>query len=971
MRSTSLRVCGFLGGFWALGFVVTCSISEPRGQAASQGSLKGLGRSPSTGVPLGGAPLRERRSQEISHHTFVSQGSLLQQQETEGRHPPMVEAVTEAGGEGGAAAATTAAAAGAAKETETETGQETRGPTGDPEKEADREPGDDEPKKETGTSAITCMERVGPLSLDVSFVAERCVGPMYLRYQGNNTKFIEKRLLVSNKGTEAISVTLYLGSASFTPDHQHTSSTQQQQQQQQQRQQQPQEKAEAIARELVKFRRKHPTSHRVRVWCLLAAEVLLFLGKGGSSAETSDNSIVLQTEEGAAAAAALCTLTVRKLGDLSDRGKQEGDFSDTNARCQLLKTIDFMAVTLDGEADEGMLEKEKGLFAELFSSDIVNNWEVSGRVSVQMAPAEFDAPSQVTTPLEALRTHQESAFVEPFVPVDTIWIKVGRASTEAFDSSYAERLWGLFATKCIDAFRLGEKGSEDVVVGVVDTGISSHSDLQGSLVDFTRTGAKAAPTDVHGHGTHVSGELLLHASPFCSFLLGSVASALKAIDYALTAGVQIINNSWGGPLESEALRRALQLAATANHGLGVLVVNSAGNDAQDLNRSSFYPASVQLPNSITVAAMTPGGQLVSYSNYGAKSVHLAAPGENIYSDLPRNRYGYRSGSSSAAPFVAAVAALVYGAFSGVGSRPHAQEVKEILRVSSAPENDLVGKVAWGATVDAQAAVQLVNELAEREPCAPVTHLGGMWAQLKCSDKQFELKPGEARVVTVYVRAYMPGNYKELSKHTSCKPQKREERLLVCCSLCNFAHRAELQVSVSSAATGERVAGGAVSIRMSSNQFIPLEIREANLQRAVQAEEAFADFLKEADESTSDLCGLQQRFLVTTRATSLLSSNAGEDDGETSDGHTTPWIIAGGTAGLLLLLVAAGFLIKTRWSRRPDYVLEHDEALMPSRKDEEEGLLSEFGDALSEEAQRAALLEEAAPSARYCLISSAS
>ncbi|KAL8443785.1 hypothetical protein Emag_005809 [Eimeria magna] len=191
-----------------------------------------------------------------------------------------------------------------------------------------------------------------------------------------------------------------------------------------------------------------------------------------------------------------------------------------------------------------------------------------------------------------------------------------------------------------------------------------------------------------------------------SVLQGSVASALRAIDYALSAGVQIINNSWGGPSESEALRRALQLAASAYNGLGVLVVNSAGNEAQDLDKNSFFPASVQLPNSITVAAMTPGGQLVSYSNYGAESVHLAAPGENIYSDLPRNRFGYRSGSSFAAPFVAAVAALVYGAFNGVGSRPHAQEVKEILRVSSAPEEKLVGKVAWGATVDAEAAVQV-------------------------------------------------------------------------------------------------------------------------------------------------------------------------------------------------------------------------------------------------------------------------
>ncbi|KAL8428370.1 hypothetical protein ACSSS7_007270 [Eimeria intestinalis] len=789
--------------------------------------------------------------------------------------------------------------------------EETDGETGGTGKVPDKEAAGEAGGGQTGggvnpsidkDSAGACTEEFGPVAVDSSFLSERCVGPIYLRYQGENTtKFIERRLLISNKGSEVIRVTLSLGNATFTPDQQHTSSNQQDQhqqhqhQQQQQQQQQPQEKAEDLARDVAKFRRKYPKSH---------PEVLLFLGREGSSTTAGENTGVLQTNEGATAAAAVCNSVVAILGDLGHVERQEEDFSS------------------------GLSARHEAI--------------IRGSVSVQMASAKLDAPKPVASPLQTFRSHQE---------------KLGKASAGvAADSVYEEKLWGLFAAKCIDAFRLGEKGSRDVLVGIVDTGISTHSDLEDSIVitrgnlaavdapdddpdadaDVAAPAAAATPAaatvaaaavcaahavndssysplfpsapsvaggfvmDAHGHGTHVSGIIaasdngvgVCGCAPNTKLVQakftnpngeGSVASALKAIDFALSAGVQIINNSWGAPSESKALKRALQIAATANDGLGVLVVNSAGNEAMDIDKNSFFPASIQLPNSITVAAMTPGGQLVSYSNYGVESVHLAAPGENIYSDLPGNTYGYRSGSSSAAPFVA-------------------------------------GKVAWGATVDAEAAVQ-------------VARLGGMWAQLRCSDKEFYLRPGEARAVTVYVRAYLPGNYGPAS-HKPSKTHQLQPPIAVFLLLFDlrfFSRRAQLHVSVFSASNGNFVTGGGVRIRMSSNRFIPLETHKVNLQKAVEAEGAFSDLLQDANEDDSHLCNLQKRFLVITSAASLLSCT-----------YTTQQ-----RQLLMLLLLLLLLLLAVSGSSRPDDVLGTDKALEASEEDEEEGLLSEFGEAIVE------------------------
>ena len=111
---------------------------------------------------------------------------------------------------------------------------------------------------------------------------------------------------------------------------------------------------------------------------------------------------------------------------------------------------------------------------------------------------------------------------------------------------------------------------------------------------------------------------------------GNTADAANAIDFAVDHGARVINASWGGPAFSQALYSAIRRAT--EH--GVLVVAAAGNDGVNADSSPDYPAAFDLPNVISVAATDRSDRLLDFSNYGAKSVDLAAPGDDVYSTVP-------------------------------------------------------------------------------------------------------------------------------------------------------------------------------------------------------------------------------------------------------------------------------------------------------------------------------------------------
>ncbi len=251
--------------------------------------------------------------------------------------------------------------------------------------------------------------------------------------------------------------------------------------------------------------------------------------------------------------------------------------------------------------------------------------------------------------------------------------------------------------KIEEAWRLST-GSHATVVAVIDTGIDGHHrDLKDNLwvnerelngkpgVDDDGNGyvddvngynfyaATADSTDDHGHGSHCAGVIgakgnngfgmaginwqvqMMSVKFLNSSGSGTAEGAIKAIVYAVDNGAKILSNSWGGGRKSKALEEAIEYA----NAKGVLFVVAAGNTGKDIDKEPHYPASYNLANMISVAAINNQGLLPDWTNYGENSVDLAAPGENIFSTLLKDSFGHMSGTSMATPFVSGVAGLVF------------------------------------------------------------------------------------------------------------------------------------------------------------------------------------------------------------------------------------------------------------------------------------------------------------------------
>ncbi len=334
---------------------------------------------------------------------------------------------------------------------------------------------------------------------------------------------------------------------------------------------------------------------------------------------------------------------------------------------------------------------------------------------------------------------------DPYYTNGNLWGMYGDATspTNAFGSQAGE------------AWASGNVGSSSVVVGIIDEGIDyTHPDLAANI--WTNPGEIAGNgidddingyiDDIHGwdfyhndntifdgttsdsvdrHGTHVAGTIggvggngqgvagvawnvTMISAKFLGPTGGYLSDAVKALDYLTNLktkyGVNIVasNNSWGGGGYSSTMQSAITRAANA----GILFIAAAGNNGTNNDTTANYPsnydttAGAGYDSVIAVAAIDISGNLASFSNYGATTVDLGAPGVGIYSTLPFNSYGSYSGTSMATPHVTGAAALYLA--SHPGSTANAIRTAILGSAQATLTASLSGRTVTGGRLDVSA-----------------------------------------------------------------------------------------------------------------------------------------------------------------------------------------------------------------------------------------------------------------------------
>ena len=399
-----------------------------------------------------------------------------------------------------------------------------------------------------------------------------------------------------------------------------------------------------------------------------------------------------------------------------------------------------------GEADQAEARRRVGGRPEEVILAAADREDGKGDLELMALPPGLS----VANAMARLHSHAAVEFAEPN------WVYYHQATSN--DPGYTNgSLWGMygggtspanqFGSQAGEAWTLGKTGSAEVYVGIIDEGFMyTHADLArntgnpneiaGNRVDDDGNGYV---DDVYGwdfdghnntvfdgtqddHGTHVAGTIgavggngigvagvnwnvrLLDAK-FLGRRGGTTANAIKAVDYFTnlkTRGLNLVatNNSWSGGGYSKGLYDAIERACNAN----LLFVAAAGNGGADgvgdnIDAAPSYPASY--PNSciVAVAAITSTGARAGYSNYGATSVDIGAPGSGIYSTLPASNgastYGSYSGTSMATPHVTGAAAL----YASLHPAASAQEIKAAILSAAVPTASLAGRSVSGGRLN--------------------------------------------------------------------------------------------------------------------------------------------------------------------------------------------------------------------------------------------------------------------------------
>jgi len=307
-----------------------------------------------------------------------------------------------------------------------------------------------------------------------------------------------------------------------------------------------------------------------------------------------------------------------------------------------------------------------------------------------------------------------------------------------------------YGSQAAEAWQAGATGSSSVYVGVIDEGIDvSHPDLAANIWtnpyetvngidddgngyvddvngwDFVNNDKGVYDAGYDNHGTHVSGTIggvggngvgvagvnwhvTVISGKFLGPSGGTIANAVKAVEYMtdlkVRHGMDIVatSNSWGGGGYSSALQDAINRAAKND----ILFIAAAGNSGTNNDATASYPANYSSLNAgstvtaatydnvVSVAAIDSAGAIASWSQYGATTVDLGAPGVSVLSTLPGNTYGVYSGTSMATPHVSGAAALMAATWGLRGAA-----LKAALLNAVTPTTSLSGKTLTGGRLD--------------------------------------------------------------------------------------------------------------------------------------------------------------------------------------------------------------------------------------------------------------------------------
>ncbi len=344
-------------------------------------------------------------------------------------------------------------------------------------------------------------------------------------------------------------------------------------------------------------------------------------------------------------------------------------------------------------------------------------------------------------------THQATSN-DPYFTNGSLWGMYGATTSPA----------NQYGSNAAAAWAANHTGSSAVYVGVIDEGIQyTHPDLDANIwtnpfdpVDGVDNDGNGYVDDVRGwdfdgnnntiydggssgnqddHGTHVAGTIgaerngagvvgvnwsvTLISGKFLGRRGGTTANAIRAVDYFTDLktrhGLNIVatNNSWGGGGFSQALLDAINRAGNA----GILFIAAAGNGGGDQvgdnnDTTASYPSNYQCTANgiydcvIAVASITSTGARSSFSNYGATTVDLGAPGSGIYSTTAFNTYSSYSGTSMATPHVTGAAAL----YAAVHPGASAQQIRNALLSSTVATASLSGRTVTGGRLNVYAAL---------------------------------------------------------------------------------------------------------------------------------------------------------------------------------------------------------------------------------------------------------------------------